>query len=585
MAFKKKQLKIKKQTRESVLKLATMTLVVGLVGGGLYYRSLQMRSSAQTPYNVGGYRIYGGSDTPFPAGVGTTTLDSLSTSANPFSYGTSGGNKTIYSSDSITHNGVRYVFDHSRLCYNNDIPRCPGGASISYSQPRTIINPSNYADIWFSYAPARPSVVVQANNYQGSLVVAYNSALTISWGVSDASSCSASGNWSGSKSASGGNENRSGDTASAGSKTYSLTCNGPGGSTTASVSVTVQSPPTNPPPTTTPPPSTTTPPPTTTTPPPSSTTSPGTTRPPASSTSPPLQGGGTNRPRIVAPAAGPDTTAPSKPVNFVAHPDEQGVSINLNWQASVDNSGAVNYRLERSEDQQNWQVLYENRGEIFYADTNAKYGTHYYYRLQAVDGAGNKSDFATTDAKAANFSGNAMPDKDTVLTDEENGIEVTIPAGALSESASCAITSESPENIGAVPKGYIVVGGPFQVLCKKADNSVIASFIKPIVVKWTVKPPKNVSGNPEFYGNDSELFKLADVAYDAKSGVGSFSLDRGTTFTALGQLKKVSVWAKVLGVVVVLLTIVVAVLGFLYWRYRKRQLSAYEDYVHKIRGV
>ncbi|WP_163931493.1 alpha/beta hydrolase [Paraferrimonas sp. SM1919] len=66
-----------------------------------------------------------------------------------------------------------------------------------------------------------------------------NSEFTLSWSASDADSCTASGDWNGSKSSSG---NEQIAAAESGSKIYSLSCSGTGGETSASVEVVITSP-------------------------------------------------------------------------------------------------------------------------------------------------------------------------------------------------------------------------------------------------------------------------------------------------------------------------------------------------------
>ncbi|MDP3093212.1 MAG: hypothetical protein Q8N16_00410, partial [bacterium] len=65
----------------------------------------------------------------------------------------------------------------------------------------------------------------------------YNTAATLSWTVTNATSCNASGDWSGAKSAAGGFESTGNLTSS---KTYNITCTGPGGTASDSVGATVQ---------------------------------------------------------------------------------------------------------------------------------------------------------------------------------------------------------------------------------------------------------------------------------------------------------------------------------------------------------
>jgi hypothetical protein len=75
--------------------------------------------------------------------------------------------------------------------------------------------------------------------------VAYNGSTSLSWSAGNATSCAASGDWSGNR-ATFGNSTRSNLTAN---KTYTLTCQGAGGSIAATVNITVGAPPPTPAPT------------------------------------------------------------------------------------------------------------------------------------------------------------------------------------------------------------------------------------------------------------------------------------------------------------------------------------------------
>lgn len=85
--------------------------------------------------------------------------------------------------------------------------------------------------------PSVPSPTVSLSVANVSL--AYNTATTLSWSSTDATSCIASGNWSGQK-ASSGSESTGNLTSS---KTYTLTCSNVSGEAARSVSVAVSSPP------------------------------------------------------------------------------------------------------------------------------------------------------------------------------------------------------------------------------------------------------------------------------------------------------------------------------------------------------
>jgi uncharacterized repeat protein (TIGR01451 family) len=79
------------------------------------------------------------------------------------------------------------------------------------------------------------TVDIKANGYDGPISVAYNSSVTLTWNSSNANYCSAFGDWSGSKAVSG-SEFISNLISS---KTFTLSCSGPSGSASDSVTVNV----------------------------------------------------------------------------------------------------------------------------------------------------------------------------------------------------------------------------------------------------------------------------------------------------------------------------------------------------------
>ena len=80
-----------------------------------------------------------------------------------------------------------------------------------------------------------PTVDIKANNSDGPITIAYNTSAILTWTSNNADYCTASGDWSGSKAISG--SESTGNLTS--SKTYTLTCSGPGGSASDSVTVNV----------------------------------------------------------------------------------------------------------------------------------------------------------------------------------------------------------------------------------------------------------------------------------------------------------------------------------------------------------
>jgi len=79
------------------------------------------------------------------------------------------------------------------------------------------------------------AVSIRANGYDGSVTIPYNNSADLSWTSYNANYCYASGDWSGTKSLSG--SQTTGTLTS--SKTYTITCTGPSGSISDSVTVNV----------------------------------------------------------------------------------------------------------------------------------------------------------------------------------------------------------------------------------------------------------------------------------------------------------------------------------------------------------
>ena len=82
-----------------------------------------------------------------------------------------------------------------------------------------------------------PTVDIKANNSDGPITIAYNYAATLTWTSQNANSCTAAGAWSGAKLTSG---SESTGNLTFGSRIYTITCTGPGGSASDSVTINVQ---------------------------------------------------------------------------------------------------------------------------------------------------------------------------------------------------------------------------------------------------------------------------------------------------------------------------------------------------------
>ena len=83
-----------------------------------------------------------------------------------------------------------------------------------------------------------PRVVLSANNTLNYIAIPYNTAATLRWYSNNATSCSASGAWSGTKSPVGGSQSTGNITTGRDQRNiYTLTCTGPGGTQSTSVTI------------------------------------------------------------------------------------------------------------------------------------------------------------------------------------------------------------------------------------------------------------------------------------------------------------------------------------------------------------
>jgi uncharacterized repeat protein (TIGR01451 family) len=88
-----------------------------------------------------------------------------------------------------------------------------------------------------------PTVDLKANSSDGPITINYNTSANLTWTSTNATSCTASGSWSGTKAVSG--SESTGNLTS--SRTYTITCTGPGGTVSDSVTVNISAQQNNPP--------------------------------------------------------------------------------------------------------------------------------------------------------------------------------------------------------------------------------------------------------------------------------------------------------------------------------------------------
>jgi type II secretory pathway pseudopilin PulG len=94
-----------------------------------------------------------------------------------------------------------------------------------------------------------------------------------------------------------------------------------------------------------------------------------------------------------------DSDPPSVPAPLAAAADADLPIVHLSWPASVDagtpTSGLLGYTIERSTDgATGWVILQSGWEDITFSDTTATWSTQYWYRVKAVDVAGNASAYS-----------------------------------------------------------------------------------------------------------------------------------------------------------------------------------------------
>ena len=130
------------------------------------------------------------------------------------------------------NNQVGSVFGKGKFVF----PATPGKYFVNIvAQPDATANAGTYV-LTANTAPPSPVVTLSANPTH----VSAGGVSTLTWSTQNATSCTASGGWTGSQAV--GNQNQASTGAINATATFTLTCTGDGGSTTASATVTVDPP-------------------------------------------------------------------------------------------------------------------------------------------------------------------------------------------------------------------------------------------------------------------------------------------------------------------------------------------------------
>lgn len=401
----------------------------------------------------------------------------------------------------------------------------------------------------FGYTSPTPPPTI--NSFSASpQTITVGSSSQLSWTSTGSSSCTLSyGTTHTTEPGNGGTIVKPGSTT-----TYSLTCSNAGGNSSPKTqTITVNAAPGGTPPKTTPPKTTTTKP---------KTTSPSTA------------------------AAAADTISPTVPQNFAAAVDSTNLTIHLSWQASTDNVGVTSYQLERSTDtQQSWDLIGNNITQTNFDDLTAGFGVTYYYRLKALDAAGNVSDYAATNIAASNFVANAKSGSEVNLTSDDKVVSINIPAGGLSQDAFCSIVTPSDVQ---PPAKYVIVSGPYQLNCRDASGTLITSFSKPFVLSAKVDSSKLAGIKQIIYmgqKDDGSWQNLKVTKHDKKSSTDTVSLENFSTFVIMGSKKKTPLLVKILEILAVLVALLLIARFIVRRLLVHKAEDEYDEYLRKAKGL
>jgi hypothetical protein len=280
-----------------------------------------------------------------------------------------------------------------------------------------------------------------------------------------------------------------------------------------------------------------------------------------------------------------DTEPPAAPGTFRASMDPNSTSVSLIWDPATDNVAVQGYKLERSTDGQNWESVSKDIKETAYSDQNVKFATKYTYRLAAFDNSFNFSPYVTTEITTNPFSANAGNGQDVNLTSADGYVTAFIPSNAFTEDVLCDI-QEQTGSLGPAITDYNLVAGPYEIICKKTDGTVLGSLSEAIEVTVTLPgAERSKYGTLDYFAQDGEQWtKLKVTSRDKRTKAEKFQLRDTRVFAVMGKQQHTPIWIKLVFIIFFLLLIVGAGAVSLLW-WRRRQLKdQYDDYWRKSQG-
>jgi hypothetical protein len=273
-----------------------------------------------------------------------------------------------------------------------------------------------------------------------------------------------------------------------------------------------------------------------------------------------------------------DKLAPTSPRNFQAVVASGSPIVTLTWGAASDASGVALYRLERSLDQEAWKPVGESITELTYRDTETGFGLHYYYRLAAVDKAGNVSAWVMTDVRTDSVGGGPRGSAEMTVKSLDNLVEIKLPAGAVASEISCNLNKlqdVSGQKIGTVDEPLVV--GPYELVCRTTAGSLVTDYILP--ASWTISVKDKLKRLKDpvvyTYDTDAKATPARDAEYDSEAQVFKVQLPPNAVTAVQGKVPK----GIPLNAVVIFLVVVAIVAGIIVFALHRKKKLEYEEYL------
>ncbi len=251
-------------------------------------------------------------------------------------------------------------------------------------------------------------------------------------------------------------------------------------------------------------------------------------------------------------------TTPGVPENLSADIISSKI-VQLTWD---DATNADHYVIQRSTDNLTWQDLTTSQPTSVYRDETAAFDTTYYYQVQTVNAAGQKSEFVGTQATTEGFTSSS-----NVVTSPDKLVTVSIPDGAIDGEYNCTLSTDS-ENSANAPAGQSLVLGPYDMLCVTNVGDVITDFSKPAKVSMKLASVADGYKDITIRSIGDKGWTTEKSTYDQQKQVIGFSLSSAKTFGAYG-VKKKSAAGAIFSIFLLLLLVAGLIFGFLFWRRRR----------------